>query len=69
MKEDRHIVSLGLSLQRLPTVPILRVVSASPNRRRPSGTMIAANSHTKRGWVEALILPRLALRCAALGLA
>jgi len=47
----------------------LRVVCASPDRLRPSGTMIAANSHTERGWVEALGTPRLALGRAALGLA
>ena len=34
VKEDRHIVSLGLSLLRLIPVSIVRVVSALPVQRR-----------------------------------
>ena len=69
VKEDRHIVSLGLSLLRLPAMSILRVVGASPDLLWLPRTMIAANSHAERGWVHALGPPRLALGCAALGLA
>ena len=60
--------ALGLSLQRLPAMPILRVDCALLDGLRPSGTMIAANSHTERGWVEALGTPGLALCRAAPGL-
>lgn len=69
VEENCHFVALCLYLQRLPTVPILRVVGASPDCLRPSRSVIAANSHAKRGWVEALGTPRLARSRAARGLA
>ena len=69
MKEDRHIVSLGLSLQRLPTVPILRVVSASHDSFWPSRAVIFASFTAPSAGIFTLGAGGLALRSTALGLA
>ena len=68
MEEDRHLMALGLRSVCLLAMPILRVVCASLDHVWLTGAVIAANSHTERGWVEALGPPRLALGCAATGL-
>ena len=43
VEEDRHLVALGLNLQRLPTVPILRVIRASLDRRSLTATVVSAH--------------------------
>ena len=68
MEEDRHLVALLPFRQRLACTMIVPMCNASLDRLRPSGTVIAANSHAKRGWVHAPGPPRLALGCAAPGL-
>ena len=65
MEENGHLVALGLRFLGLPTMPMPRMIDASPDRLGLSGTVVSAHGHAEGTRISAALAARLALRLAA----